>query len=71
MRLNIKYSSTTGITPFSPPIVSSECMNLGLCETVENYPTDLARKLIQEVCKKYTQNDSPATLRIPQPGPIA
>ncbi|CAH2105300.1 unnamed protein product [Euphydryas editha] len=37
------------LSTFPPPVVSSSCMNVGICETVENYPTELARKLVKEL----------------------
>lgn len=31
------------------PIVSEECRKRGICAEVENYPTELAKRLIREV----------------------
>ncbi|XP_050343771.1 neurotrophin 1-like [Nymphalis io] len=37
-----------------PPLVSQSCKKIGICETVANYPTLLARKLIQELKNNNT-----------------
>ncbi|CAH2098545.1 unnamed protein product [Euphydryas editha] len=42
------------------PVVSEECRKRGICTTVENYPTELAKRLIQELKDKDAKFPSDA-----------